>query len=466
MMMLPKFLVGIQHLTSRIPHKQPTLEQDGDCMVLTFPRSEYSDRQSAFLRELPNDSLVLIPTNPKSVRSNDTHFPFRANSYMIYLCDWNEPESVWMAHNSGGVWETTLFVLPRDTKAEIWEGRRAGPEGAAKHWPVENAKSIKELNEVISPLLEGCSIVFSIAGLNSEIDTLLHDSDVEIANPRKHLDKLRTIKSKAEIEIMQESAELASQAHILAMRKASPGVGEWQLQSMIESYFSSNQAQWAYPSIVGGGDNAAILHYNSNQEPVNDGDLVLIDAGCEVRGYASDITRTWPVNGKFTDAQREIYDLVLKSQIAAIQACQAGARWIEFHDAASKVIAQGLIDLGILECTLDEAIGDPHEFNGSYRNYFMHGTGHFLGLDVHDVGGGRQGDDDPGPELKPGMVVTVEPGLYFGSWRTDVHIPERYAGIGVRIEDDVLITEDGPVVLTSSCPKEISELESIIGQSG
>ena len=435
-------------------------------MALTFPVSEYTERQSAFLGQLPSNSLVLIPTNPKSIRSNDTHYPFRANSYMLYLCDWNESDSVWMASNSTGEWETTLFVLPRDTKAEIWEGRRVGPEGAAKYWPVDKAHSIADLREVIRPLLEDCSVVFSIAGLNSEIDALLNDSGIEISNPKSYLDALRVIKSEAEIEIMRKSSDLASEAHILAMREGNPGVGEWHLQSVIESCFTSNNAQWAYPSIVGGGDNAAILHYNTNQESVKDGQLVLIDAGCEVQGYASDITRTWPVNGRFTDAQREIYELVLKSQIAAIEACRPGARWIEFHDAASRVIAQGLIDLGILDCTLEEAIGDPNEFDGPYRNYFMHGTGHFLGLDVHDVGGGRQGDDDPGPELMPGMVITVEPGLYFGSWRTDVKIPKRYAGIGVRIEDDVLVTVDGPVVLTSSCPKEISELEAIIGQEG
>ena len=432
--------------------------------MLTFSESEYSNRQSAFLDRLPDSSVVLIPTNPKSVRSNDTHYPFRANSYMLYLCGWSESDSVWMASNLEGHWVKSLFVLPQDTKAEIWEGRRAGPEGAVQNWPVDTAYSIDDLAKVASPLLGDCEHIFCLTGLNTKIDSLLGECGKDISDPKPYLDSLRVIKSEAEIDLMRQSAELASDAHILAMKAGQSGVGEWHLQSVIESCFASNRAQWAYPSIVGGGENAAILHYNSNQDPVNDGDLVLIDAGCEVEGYASDITRTWPVNGRFTEAQTEIYNLVLKSQIAAIEACQPGARWASFHDASSRIIAQGLIDLGILDCTLDEAIGDPLEFNGLYRNYFMHGTGHFLGLDVHDVGGGRQGDDDPGPELKPGMVVTVEPGLYFGSWRTDVEIPEKYAGIGVRIEDDVLITEDGPVVLTSSCPKEISELEAIIGQ--
>ncbi len=430
----------------------------------TFPDSEYLDRQSTFLDKLPEKSIVLIPTNPRSVRSNDTHYPFRANSYMLYLCGWTESDSVWMASNMEGEWITSLFVPPQDTKAEIWEGRRAGPEGAVNNWPVNSAYSIADLRKVVSPVIGECEHIFCITDLNSKIDSMLHDCGKEVLDPKTYLDSLRVIKSDAEIEMMRKSAEIASNAHILAMRAGKPDVGEWHLQSVIESYFTSNRAEWAYPSIVGGGENAAILHYNSNQDLVVDGNLVLIDAGCEVDGYASDITRTWPVNGKFTEAQREIYELVLKSQIAAIEACQSGARWASFHDASSRVIAQGLIDLGILDCSLDEAIGDSLEFNGQYRNYFMHGTGHFLGLDVHDVGGGRQGDDDPGPVLKPGMIVTVEPGLYFGSWRTDVKIPEKYAGIGVRIEDDILITEDGPIVLTSSCPKEISELEEIIGQ--
>ena len=259
---------------------------------------------------------------------------------------------------------------------------------------------------------------------------------------------------------MQESADIASAAHIEAMRATYSGIGEWQLQAIIEGYFTSNKSQWSYPSIVGGGDNATILHYNVNSADISDGELVLVDAGCEVKGYASDITRTWPVNGKFNDAQREIYELVLKAQIAGIGACQAGSPWSAMHQATSIVLAQGLIDLGILNCSLEEALGE--DFDGPYRNYFMHGTGHMLGLDVHDVGGGRQGDEGPERELEPGIVLTVEPGLYFGTWRTDVEIPERYSGIGVRIEDDVLITGGDPVVLSSNCPKTIDEIEALI----
>ena len=429
--------------------------------------SEYTSRQSVFLGQLPEDSLVLMPTNPVAYRSNDTAFPFRANSYMLYLCGWSEPEAVLMAHREGVEWVTTLFVQPRDTKAEIWEGRRIGVEGTVSGWPVDQARSLEDIDDSITLHLNDCTSVYSISGLNSELDELISRADgAELVDPTPILDGMRVLKSKEEIRLMQESVDIASASHIAAMRASFPGIGEWQIQSTIEAHFTTCKSRWSYPSIVGGGDNATILHYNSNDNEISDGELVLVDAGCEISGYASDITRTWPVNGKFSDQQREIYELVLKAQLAGIEACQAGSVWLSMHRATSAVLAQGMIDLGILDCSLEVAIGDDMEFNGPYRNFFMHGTGHFLGLDVHDVGGGRQGDKDEGRILQPGMVVTVEPGLYFGSWRTDVEIPDRYAGIGVRIEDNVLITVDGPVVLSSSCPKTIDEIEALVGNDG
>ena len=427
--------------------------------------SEYLSRQSVFLGQLPEGSLVLMPTNPVVYRSNDTTFPFRANSYMLYLCGWSDPEAVLMAHREGAEWITTLFVQPRDTKAEIWEGRRVGIEGTVSGWPVDQAHSLEDIADSVTSHLNACTSVYCISGLNSELDELISRVDgAELADPTPILDDMRVLKSKDEIRLMQESADIASASHIAAMRATFPGIGEWQVQSAIEAHFIACKSRWSYPSIVGGGDNATILHYNSNDNKISDGELVLVDAGCEVSGYASDITRTWPVNGKFSDQQREIYELVLKAELAGIEACQAGSPWSSMHHATSRVLAQGLIDLGVLDCSLEDALGD--DFNGPFRNYFMHGSGHMLGLDVHDVGGGRQGDDKPERSFEPGMVLTVEPGLYFGSWRTDVEIPERYAGIGVRIEDNVLITTDGPVVLTSSCPKTIDEIEALVGNDG
>ena len=427
--------------------------------------SEYLSRQSVFLGQLPEGSLVLMPTNPVAYRSNDTTFPFRANSYMLYLCGWSDPEAVLMAHRDGAEWITTLFVQPRDTKAEIWEGRRVGIEGTVSGWPVDQAHSLEDIAESVTSRLNACTSVYCISGLNPELDELISRVDgAELADPTPILDDMRVLKSKGEIRLMQESADIASASHIAAMQATFSGIGEWQIQSAIEAHFIACKSRWSYPSIVGGGDNATILHYNSNDNKISDGELVLVDAGCEISGYASDVTRTWPVNGKFSDQQREIYELVLKAELAGIKACQAGSPWSSMHHATSRVLAQGLIDLEVLDCSLEDALGD--DFNGPFRNYFMHGSGHMLGLDVHDVGGGRQGDDKPERKFEPGMVLTVEPGLYFGSWRTDVEIPDRYAGIGVRIEDNVLITTDGPVVLTSSCPKTIDEIEALVGNDG
>ena len=439
------------------------MQSNGEDMNLPFSHQEYYDRQSSFLDQLPVGSVVIIPTNTKKCRSNDTNFPFRANSYMLYLSGWNHPGGIWVADNLDSTWKTSLYVRDNDTKSEIWEGRILGPDYVSKNMPVDSGFSINSFDEDFIQYIhnDNFNYIYSIGGVDEHIDQLISDNNVVKLDARNFLDKLRVNKSDNEIEIMKKSAELASQAHILAMKSGNSDVSECHLQSIIEGYFISNHSRWAYPSIVGGGDNATILHYSVNQDDIKDGELVLIDAGCEIEGYASDITRTWPVNGIFTDAQREIYELVLAAEKAAIQACQVGAPWNSFHEAASNVLAQGLIDLGILDCTLNEALGD--DYNGPYRNYFMHGTGHLLGLDVHDVGGGRQGDDVPSPVFSSGMILTVEPGLYFASWRTDVSIPERYSGIGVRIEDNILITDNGPIVLTSSCPKEIDDIEAIIG---
>jgi len=430
---------------------------------LPFSESEYLTRQKNVIEDMPSESVLFIPTNPKSIRSNDVSYPFRASSYMLYLCGWSEPDGIFVARKSSGKWKTTLYVLPRDTKSEIWEGIRVGVEGASQGWPVDQAASITDLEKDVMFHIQGCSEIFTIEGLNNELDKIL--SDVDTSDAKKLIDGHRVVKSPSEIELMAKAATLASNAHILAIESTFPGIGEWQIQSIVEGYFSMNMSQWSYPSIVGGGDNATILHYKENNCIIEPGNLVLVDAGCEVEGYASDITRTWPVNGKFSDAQREIYDLVLRAELAGIDACQPGSPWLSMHRATSRVLAAGLIELGILDCSIEDAIGEENDFNGPYRNFFMHGTGHLLGLDVHDVGGGRQGDDDPGPILKAGMVVTVEPGLYFGSWRNDVSIPERFSGIGIRIEDDVLITESGPVVLTADCPKEIDEIEALVGSN-
>ena len=442
---------------------------------LPFSESEYRGRQSRFLDKIPQDSLVLIPTNPNSIRSNDVQYPFRASSYMLYLCGWTDPESVLMAKHTGNDWIVSLFVQPNDTTAEIWEGRRIGIEGASARWPIDEAHSLAQMNEIVKAALTESNGVYLIQKLNDDIDQIVDEAmtsksrqrntygmgPISLVDPSSILDEMRMCKSEAEIEVMQKSANLASMAHSLAMKNTQVGIGEWQIQAMIEGCFQSHGSQWSYPSIVGGGDNATILHYHSNSKAVNEGDLVLVDAGCEVDGYASDITRTWPVNGKFSDSQKEIYNLVLEAELAGIAACKVGVPWNASHKASMEVISKGLIELGILDCSFDEAMGD--DLDGKTRQFFMHGTSHSLGLDVHDVGVTKPGGEGDGRLLQEGMVLTVEPGLYFASWREDIQVPERYSGIGIRIEDDVLITKDGPVVLTSNCPKKITEIEALVG---
>ena len=426
-------------------------------------KSEFFQRQDDLISKVLPNSLLIIPNNLTSVRSNDTKYPYRANSYMIYLSNWLEPNSVLSISNSDGSRETTLYVKPRETEKEIWEGRIIGPEGALINWPVDSSNSILDFENSIKARLSEYSNLYLIIGIDPEIDKIVQKYwDKEILDPRVHLDEMRSIKSDSEIDLMKIACSISSDAHVKAMAISSPGIGEWEIQASIEGHFTMCRSTNSYNPIVGGGDNSTILHYSTNSETIAGGELVLVDAGCEVNGYASDITRTWPVSGKFTQPQRDIYELVLKAELSAIEACQVGSPWINMHKAASEVLARGLIDLGILNCSYEEALGK--NFDGEYRKFFMHGTGHMLGLDVHDVGGGRQGGK-PGPELTPGMVVTVEPGLYFASWREDISVPKKYSGIGVRIEDDVLITEDGPVVLTEMCPKTIDEIESIVGSA-
>lgn len=423
---------------------------------------EMRGRQQEFCSKLDLHSVAIITNNPVSIRSRDTHHRHRFNSYLHYLTGWHGEDGVAVFFHEGK-WKCRLYVQARDVVKETWTGRRPGTEGALANWPIDEAERRDVIRESLGKMLVDCNSVYHIEGLDSVVDNVVSKTFDDILDPRAILDDMRVTKSDAEIALMKYAADLAALAHIEAMRECRPGMGEWQLQSIIEGCFLYHKSEWAYPSIVGSGDNATILHYNENSQPAFDGDVVLIDAGCEVDGYASDITRSFPVNGKFTQPQRAIYNLVLKSQLAGIEACQVGAPWSAMHHATSRVLAQGLIDLGILNCTLDEALGD--DFDGPYRQFFMHGTGHLLGLDVHDVGGGRQGDDGPERTLTPGMVLTIEPGLYFGAWREDIEIDSKWAGIGIRIEDDVLITEDGPVILTSKCPKDASEIEAIVGNN-
>ena len=440
-----------------------------------IPIEEFRSRQNRLFSQIGNDEIIILCSSPETIHSNDVHHPYRSQSDLIYLTGWYEPQSVMFAEYREGDWQVTLFVQPKDTLKEIWEGRRPGVEGALKSWAVDNAYSIDELEDRLSESIRNSSKVYHRTGIRSEIDSIVSNAvqlrgrarqmngsgPIGVEDPSSKIAELRLRKSPAEVEQMRHAGVVSSVAHEAAMRSSMSGRTENQIQAIIEGFFVfSGTSGWAYPSIVGCGENATILHYKENNSPCNDGEIILIDAGSEYRGYASDITRSWPINGKFTDAQREIYQLVLDSQEAAIAECKVGNPYNAPHEAARRVLAEGLIKLGVISQSIEDSL-DP--VSGHLKHWYMHNTSHWIGLDVHDVGIYKPNGE---PRLfESGMCLTVEPGLYFGSWRPDVDCPERYSNIGIRIEDDVLITDSGPDVLTSSCPKTIAEIESIVGQS-
>jgi Xaa-Pro aminopeptidase len=434
---------------------------------------EYRARQARMFTQLRPSDLLIITAPHVSTRSNDVHYPYRTSSDMLYLCGWEDPDAVFCAYNVDGKWISAIFVQPKEVLKEIWEGRRPGTEGAVANWPVDIAYSHNELSDILSKLLVDCSRVFVKMGVDPDVDYLVEQEmktnsrakqklgtgPVSIVDPSPQINELRLRKSSTEIKLMRHSAKVASQAHIQAMANTKPGIGEWQLEAIIEGVFKYCKTSGiAYPCIIGSGDNATVLHYTVNDDTCEDGEILLIDAGCEYKGYASDITRSWPVNGKFSEAQAEIYQVVLDSQLAAIDECRVGRPYDAPHQAARRVLAEGLIKLGVTNQTLEESLAPE---SGDLSKWYMHNTGHWIGLDVHDVGVYRP--DGEARVFEEGMVITVEPGLYFGAWRPDVDCPARYANIGIRIEDDVLVTSQGPDVLSRDCPKTIANIESLVG---
>jgi len=440
--------------------------------VEPISKDEYRSRQSRIFDHMQDGDLLIICAPLQAHRSNDVHYPYRTSSDLIYLCGWYEMESTLVLSKLQDN-AVHLFVQPRDVLSEIWEGRRPGLEGALAEFAIDYAHDFTQQEEKLREMVSMSNRVMMRTGVQPEVDVMVKDAierrdrprqqfgngPTELVDPSGIISEMRLVKSESEISLMRHSAVIAAKSHVVAMENCEPGMYEFQIQGMIEGGFRyGGSSGWAYPSIVGCGDNATILHYTENNDVCEDGEVVLIDAGCEYQGYASDITRSWPVNGKFSPAQKEIYELVLKSQLAAIDECRPGRPFTAPHEAARRVLAQGLIDLGVITQTLEQAL-DTEE--GDLKKWYMHNTGHWLGLDVHDVGIYRP-DGEP-RALQPGMVLTVEPGLYFGSWRPDVEVPEKYADIGIRIEDDVLVTDGEPEVLSESCPKSIEDLESLIG---
>ncbi len=428
---------------------------------------EFSQRRQHLLEHMGEGGIAILPTAPERVRNRDVFHPFRPDSDFYYLTGFAEPEAVLVLVPGREHGESILFCRERNPDMEIWNGLRSGPEGARERYGLDDAFPVDDIDDILPGLLERTERVFYTMGNYADFDTRLvgwmnqlrararngTHMPGELVSLEHVLHDMRLVKSRAELAVMRRAAELTARAHEQAMRLCGPGVHEYQLQAAITGLFENERGTHAYPPIVGGGANGCILHYIDNAAPLADGELVLIDAGAELEYYAADVTRTFPVNGRFSAPQRDLYEVVLAAQKAAIDAVRPGNHWNMPHQAALNVLGQGLIDLGLLSGPLDRVIEEE-----SYRRFFMHRTGHWLGMDVHDVGDYRIGE--AWRVLEPGMVMTVEPGLY-------VHpaddIDERWWNIGIRIEDDVAVTRKGPQLLSGGFLREIDEIEAVVG---
>lgn len=430
-------------------------------------QKEFAKRRRQLARMMDSDSIAIVPAASPKLRNGDADYPYRQDSDFYYLTGFSEPDSVMVLVPGRGHAEYIVFCRDRDPAAEAWDGPRAGTEGAVEDFGADDAFPIADIDEILPGLLEGKERVYYNVGRNPDFDRRLMSWVNSIRAKIKNgayvpgefialdhlLHDMRLYKSRAEISAMRKAARISAEAHRRAMVACEPGMQEYEIEALFLHTFRSHQACPAYNSIVGSGPNACILHYINNSDTLEDGELVLIDAGCEYDFYASDVTRTVPVNGRFTRAQRAIYDLVLKAQKAAMDKIEPGNHWNDPHEAAVRVVTSGLIRLGILKGTQRQRIKDE-----SYQKYFMHRTGHWIGMDVHDVGDYKVGDE--WRVLEPGMVMTVEPGIYIPPRSRGV--AKKWWGIGVRIEDDVLVTRDGCEVLSKDVPKEPDEIEALM----
>jgi Xaa-Pro aminopeptidase len=429
--------------------------------------AEYGRRRRALLRALGRDGLAILPAAGEVIRNRDVHYPFRQSSDFSYLTGFPEPDAVAVLAPGRKEGELILFCRPRDPEREQWDGARAGVEGAVADYGADQAYPLSDLETQMPGLIDGRARLYYPVGADRDFDARVLGWVNQVrANARKgasppdtfitiesvlHEQRLR--KSPAELKVMRRAAHISAEAHRHLMRVCRPGCRESELESEFLHRCATQGARWqAYQPIVGGGSNACVLHYVSNQAELRDGDLVLVDAGCELDGYASDITRTFPVNGRFSPAQRALYELVLEAQAAAIAKARPGNRWNEPHEAALRVLTKGLLGLGVLSGKLNKLLKDE-----AYKPYYMHRTGHWLGMDVHDVGTYKR--EGQWRTLEPGMVLTVEPGLYMPATEA---VPEPYRLIGIRIEDDVLITEDGNEVLSAAAPKDPDAIEALM----
>ncbi|HWM27645.1 MAG TPA: aminopeptidase P N-terminal domain-containing protein [Woeseiaceae bacterium] len=428
--------------------------------------SEFAKRRKQLMRMIGGDGIAILPSAPVRMRSRDAEYRYRQDSDFYYLTGFAEPEAVAVLAPGRDNGEFVMFCRDRDREKELWNGSRQGPEGAVSNFSADDAFPVDDVDDILPGILESRTRVYYTMGVYPDFDSRVGDwikslrsreaSGIHTPQEFVALDHLlhdmRLYKSRAEISAMRRAAKIAVGAHTRAMAAVRPGMFEYQVEAEFVHEFRSHDTTVSYSPIVGGGANTCTLHYVDNNAELKDGDLLLIDAGCECDYYASDITRTIPVSGRFSPEQRAVYEIVLEAQLAAIERTCKGNHWNDPHDAAVRVISRGLRKLGLLQGSLQKLIRD-----GAYREFFMHRTGHWLGMDVHDVGDYRV--DDEWRLLEPGMVTTVEPGIYISA---QSRAAKRWRNIGIRIEDDVAVTHDGPDVLSRGLAKEPDEIENLM----
>ena len=436
---------------------------------MKLTQADFKQRRDHLAQKMGANSVAIIATRAEMYRNRDADYKYRADSSFYYLTGFAEPEAVAVLETfaEGETYRYSLFCRERNREMEIWNGYRAGVEGAVEIYGADEAFAIDLLDqEIIAKLLNKDRLYFRI-GHQAEFDARVSQwiqkadaqqrrgstSPAEVIQLDRLIDEMRLKKSAQEIELMQIASNISADAHTRAMQSVKPEMMEYALEAELNYIFGKNGCVPAYNSIVGGGENACILHYVENNKPLKDGDLVLIDAACEYEFYASDITRTFPVNGKFSPEQKALYNIVLDAQLAAIDATRIGNHYKYPHEVAVKILTQGLVDLGLLSGNVNELVESE-----AFRQFFMHGTGHWLGMDVHDVGAYKHGEDWRAYEA--GMVVTVEPGLYIAP--DDETVDMKWRGIGIRIEDDIVVTENGPLVLTKNVVKTVEEIEQLM----
>ncbi|MES2208080.1 MAG: aminopeptidase P N-terminal domain-containing protein [Pseudomonadota bacterium] len=442
-------------------------------MKTSFDFTLYQSRCETLGTLMPSSSLLLLQAAPEVIRNRDAHYPYRQDSHFFYLTGFEEPEAILILLKSKeGNLERHLLCRSKNEEREIWEGFRWGPEAAKERFGFNHTSSIETLNEHIKPLLESTEHLYlNLSAFLSpfEVNTplsLQHNFNALLQRLRRYghalhihdaipfIEALRRTKAPQEIELMRKAAHISAHAHIKAMQATQPGRYEYEIEAVLTQHFLANGSHSpAYSSIVAGGANACVLHYRDNSAPLNDGDILLIDAGCEYAYYASDITRSFPVNGRFSGAQRDLYTLVLNAQETAIQHLKPGLRWEEYQTITLRKVVEGLKDLKLCEGSVDGIIE-----SGDFKRFYMHRAGHWLGLDVHDAGSYFEPSGES-IALTPGMLLTVEPGCYV---RPDDKVPPAFWNIGIRIEDDVLITESGCEVISAEVPKKISDIEAVM----